>query len=60
MYIGGPGLAVGYWLNDELTKKKFINTKYGLLYKTGDLGQFDANNDIIIKGRKDNQLKLMV
>ena len=58
MYIGGPGLAVGYWLNDELTNKKFINTKYGRLYKTGDLGQFDVNNDIIIKGRKDNQIKI--
>lgn len=55
--IGGIGVAVGYWNKPELTNKKFINTKYGKLYKTGDLAKY-VNNEFYILGRKDNQLKI--
>lgn len=57
LYIGGIGVAVGYWNKPELTNKKFINTKYGRLYKTGDLAKY-VNNEFHILGRKDNQLKI--
>lgn len=58
IYIGGDGLAVGYD-DDQLTKAKFIHLNSGeRLYKTGDLGFFDKNNQIQLVGRIDHQIKL--
>lgn len=58
LYIGGSGVAKGYWNNTELTNKKFINYNNEKVYRTGDLAKFDANNDIIFIGRIDNQIKI--
>ncbi|XWV24727.1 NcpA [Tupanvirus deep ocean] len=56
--IGGAGVAVGYWKRPELTDKKFVNTTFGRLYKSGDMGKFNSDLDIEIVGRKDNQVKI--
>ncbi|XWV25970.1 non-ribosomal peptide synthetase [Tupanvirus soda lake] len=56
--IGGVGVAVGYWQRPELTQKKFVDTKFGRLYKSGDLGKINSDMDIEIMGRKDNQVKI--
>ncbi len=58
IYIGGLGVAVGYWNNNELTKQKFIKYNNDIVYKTGDLAQYDENNDLIFIGRLDNQIKI--
>lgn len=58
IYVGGPGVAVGYLKLDELTQQKFVQTKFGLLYKTGDMASRDLNGDIIFIGRIDNQVKI--
>jgi len=60
LYIGGFGLAEGYWSDAEKTKKSFIyhpvlNIK---LYKTGDLGRFQDNGNIEFLGRSDFQVKI--
>jgi amino acid adenylation domain-containing protein len=60
--VSGIALAKGY-LNDlDLTESKFIknsniNTS-DVLYKTGDIGYRDENQNIYILGREDNQLKI--
>ncbi|HYR57222.1 MAG TPA: non-ribosomal peptide synthetase, partial [Chthoniobacteraceae bacterium] len=37
LHIGGPGLALGYLNDAKLTAERFIETRFGRLYKTGDL-----------------------
>ncbi|MFF3150320.1 condensation domain-containing protein, partial [Streptomyces sp. NPDC057927] len=61
LYIGGVGLARGYYGNEELTKKSFIENPeipYGRLYKTGDLCRYRKDQSIEYIGRKDFQVKI--
>lgn len=64
LYLGGDGLARGYWNRDELNKEKFINvvlpgdTKPQRLYKTGDLCSQRPDDIFMYHGRSDNQIKL--
>src|SRR3990167_6733557 len=58
IYLGGIGLALGYWKNKQGTTEHFIiHSKLGRLYKTGDLGKWNAAGYIEFLGRKDNQVK---
>ncbi|PHN96371.1 non-ribosomal peptide synthetase, partial [Tenacibaculum discolor] len=59
--ISGYGVARGYLNKPELTKEKFIKTMYvkeETLYKTGDLGYWTAEGNIVFVGRKDDQVKI--
>jgi amino acid adenylation domain-containing protein len=60
LYIGGIGLAVGYWRNTEKTEAHFfIHPHTGeRLYKTGDLGRYLADGNIEFLGREDFQVKI--
>jgi len=59
LYIGGVGLAKGYWNQPELTSKRFIeHEQRGRLYKTGDLGRYHANGTLEFLGREDFQIKV--
>ena len=67
LYIGGAGLARGYFNRPELTAKKFISKANlpvlkdlaGLvLYKTGDLARYLPDGHIEFLGRIDDQVKL--
>lgn len=60
LYIGGMGLARGYWRDPEKTQKAFIvHPQSGKrLYRTGDLGYFHPDGHIVLLGREDNQLKI--
>ncbi|MDP9649633.1 nonribosomal peptide synthetase protein BlmIV [Paraburkholderia caledonica] len=60
IYIGGAGLARGYWNAPELTAAQFVaNPETGVrLYRTGDLGCYMPNEDIRLLGRRDGQVKL--
>ncbi|RYZ47136.1 MAG: amino acid adenylation domain-containing protein, partial [Myxococcaceae bacterium] len=59
IYIGGVGLARGYFRDAELTASKFITVEpHGRLYATGDLGRYLSNGEIEIVGRKDSQVKV--
>ncbi|CAF0731748.1 unnamed protein product [Adineta steineri] len=60
LYIGGEGLANGYWNDQEKTQSSFIihpltNER---LYRTGDYGRFLPNGYIEFTGRKDFQVKV--
>ncbi|HLO87426.1 MAG TPA: amino acid adenylation domain-containing protein [Nostocaceae cyanobacterium] len=61
LYIGGVGLARGYFQQSELTKQKFISNPFNpdtLIYKTGDLARYLHNGEIECLGRIDYQIKL--
>ena len=63
IYIGGAGVARGYLNRPELTAERFVanpfrGEPYGRLYKTGDLGRWQANGTIEFGGRNDHQIKL--
>ena len=59
--IGGAGLARGYLNREELTKEKFIDNPYKpgeRIYKTGDLGRWNEDNNLEYLGRVDDQVKI--
>ncbi|WP_158996978.1 non-ribosomal peptide synthetase [Pigmentibacter ruber] len=60
LYIGGIGLAKGYFNNEEQTLKSFIHhpVTNERLYKTGDLGRYLPDGNIEFLGRKDFQVKV--
>ncbi len=60
LYIGGIGLAKGYWKNPEKTNSSFItHPRTGeRLYRTGDLGRYLPDNNIEFLGREDFQVKI--
>jgi len=59
LYIGGIGVALGYWQDDDKTNISFIkHPKLGNLYKTGDLGRWNKNGYIEFIGRQDTQVKI--
>ncbi|GAA4232321.1 non-ribosomal peptide synthetase [Actinomadura meridiana] len=60
IYIGGKGVAKGYWGDEERTAERFIvHPRTGeRLYRTGDLGRYLPGGDIDFLGREDFQVKL--
>jgi len=63
LYIGGPGVALGYLHRPELTADAFVPDPFsaepeGRLYKTGDLASYLADGNIEFLGRKDDQVKI--
>lgn len=62
--VRGTALALGYYLNPEQNAAHFVqnplNDRYPeLIYRTGDLGRYDENGDLVFSGRKDFQIKYM-
>jgi amino acid adenylation domain-containing protein/non-ribosomal peptide synthase protein (TIGR01720 family) len=60
IFIGGAGLARGYWRDPEKTAQSFI-TQPGnrqRLYRTGDIGRYLPDGDIEFMGRRDFQVKV--
>lgn len=58
LYIGGSGVAKGYWKQEELTQSVFITIGDELVYKTGDKAKWDISGNLIYGGRADTQIKL--
>ncbi len=60
LYIGGAGIARGYWNRPELTRQKFVANPFGpgRLYATGDLARRRDNGTIELLGRSDFQVKV--
>ncbi len=61
LYIGGCGLATGYWKDPEKSAARFITEKASghRLYRTGDWGRSLPNGDIEFLGREDTQVKIL-
>jgi amino acid adenylation domain-containing protein len=61
LYIGGDGLALGYWNRPELTAERFVPHPFvteSRLYRTGDYARYRASGDIEYLGRVDQQIKI--
>jgi amino acid adenylation domain-containing protein len=60
LYIGGIGLAKGYWRDGDKTRARFIyHPRTGeRLYATGDLGRHLPSGEIEFLGREDFQVKI--
>ncbi|NYF51916.1 non-ribosomal peptide synthetase/type I polyketide synthase [Tunturiibacter gelidoferens] len=64
LYIGGTGLARGYWKRPDLTAERFLPNPFaeGRIYKTGDLGRWHVNAEgqgqVELLGRTDFQVKI--
>ncbi|WP_437904212.1 amino acid adenylation domain-containing protein [Sorangium sp. So ce327] len=60
LYIGGVGLARGYWRDEERTRERFVtHPETGeRLYWTGDLGRCLPDGNIEFLGREDFQVKI--
>lgn len=63
LWIGGPGVAVGYLQRPDLTAEKFVNNPFGgvadpRLYRSGDAVSLDGNGNIAFHGRIDDQVKI--
>ncbi len=60
LWIGGAGLARGYWRDEETTRRSFVeHPETGeRLYRTGDLGRFRPDGTIEFLGREDSQVKI--
>lgn len=60
LYIGGIGLAKGYYKDEKMTASKFIYHPITgeRLYQTGDLGRYWPDGNIEFLGREDSQVKI--
>jgi acyl-coenzyme A synthetase/AMP-(fatty) acid ligase/acyl carrier protein len=63
LYLGGLGLARGYYDSASLTARKFLpdpfaDTPGARLYRTGDLARLREDGTIILIGRIDHQVKI--
>lgn len=58
LFIGGDGLALGYVNKPGLTSQRFIEIKGVKLYRTGDIGCYLPDGNILLSGRMDDQIKL--
>lgn len=63
IYIGGAGVARGYFNRAELTAQLFVRDPFSRapdarLYRTGDLGRWLDNGNLAYLGRNDLQVKL--
>jgi amino acid adenylation domain-containing protein len=60
LYIGGSGVARGYWRDPQQTASRFI-TKPGTgerLYRTGDIARCLPDGNLEFLGREDSQVKI--
>jgi amino acid adenylation domain-containing protein len=62
--IAGTSLTVGYYNDFEKTGAAFIQNPFNtstreLIYRTGDLGEYNERGELIFKSRRDHQVKIM-
>lgn len=62
--VAGSRLTNGYWGDREKTEQVFLQNPRNpwyreTVYRTGDMGKFNENGELIFLFRKDNQIKRM-
>lgn len=63
LWLGGDGLARGYWNDPEETARRFVKDPFSTqpvarLYQTGDRCRRLPSGDLQFKGRMDDQVKI--
>ncbi len=60
IWIGGVGVARGYWADPDRTAERFVvhPVTGERLYRTGDLGRYLPGGEIEFLGREDSQVKI--
>ncbi|MDQ0416423.1 fengycin family lipopeptide synthetase D [Croceifilum oryzae] len=61
IYIGGEGIARGYWKRPDLTEEKFLDNPFipgTKMYRTGDRARWLSDGTIEFMERIDNQVKI--
>ncbi len=63
LYIGGVGVARGYWNRPDLTAERFVPDPYAAspgarFYRTGDRARFLPDGNLEFLGRLDHQVKI--
>ena len=63
MWIGGAGVARGYWKRPDLTAERFLTNPFtreygGRIYRTGDLARWRPDGQLEYLGRSDHQVKI--
>ena len=63
IFLGGRGLAQGYWRRPSITAERFLpnpfaNRPGSRLYRTGDLGRYTETGELEFCGRTDHQVKV--
>ncbi len=62
VYIRSPYLSLGY-LNEDDNVQSFVQNPFhseynDLFYRTGDFGRYDSSNNLVLYGRRDEQIKI--
>ena len=60
LWIGGDGVARGYWQREDLTGERFRPNPFhpGRMYQTGDLVRWRSDGRLEFLGRADHQVKM--
>lgn len=63
LFVGGDGLALGYWRRPDLTAERFVVHPFSTdpdarLYRTGDRARLCPDGNLEFLGRNDKQVKI--